>query len=1049
MHPDTLNSLYIEAATAQDHNKLDAEIALAIAELETAYTIASYEQQLRIASPKKKKTLEQDLYSIYNDSLIETSYKPLYEKKQETMAQQEETQRARQIAWRKANSGIGKIAINHFTQTLQQLRQDKTKDDKKTLEQLLAVTHDLARNSPTALISFAETLPQVPQEGQSVFMDITQELFEQAFFSDNQLLRKFHTIAPKTNLESIFTFEPSFGSLSYPFCEKLSAQAYSDTKSKTYKNDTFDHTDEREDSYNERIIERKIRKRDFEKRFQEDSFIRNDSSPTIPIQSLINDPYCLSTIPSEIHPPTTDTNFFAQLHLLYRSVGTATTHAWMEYTKKLLTQDKKGERKNKETGRAFIKLSPETLSNYFHNFHWDFATFIQDYEAIGPALHQVGDIITKYSRIDEYKAITRHLIDTKDTTTLEQLANQPLDTQAVEHLQKCLPKEISVPELITAINATGELYRLCINNNINQQFITNRLARQQQTTLETYLANLELLKEKTTHYVRFVQQQRQNPAINMGFDESRTQTTLNFYEEIGKNFDHFEHDFKTVGKDLQKLAELKAYYQELLPKEQFEAFARYIIKQRSRDLINELLPRNVPDDLISLLLSRLEKHPGKENLTKALVALSRTYSLLTDVSKAENIFDTAKTTLQNELTELPSNAGYTAVVDTLTTLKKKYYAPLTQGQPVPTTLEPLIDPLVIGYHKNTGGAETPIRPTLTLLVSTYLKEGATKTRQALDALPGNKKLLKNLKRNGIDVTTYRTGIQKVYTVGTDEQSLQRLEERVNTEMAQAFQRLEYLELEEEIVQTLHEGTKKEQLEHLEKLLAEYQSDEQTKPFCEEIRGHIQKARSIHGTIKDTQTTATFYVSQDPIESLHMGQFFGSCLSLAKNHGGCNGWAAVVQTVDANKNVIYARTKEGQYIGRNRTALTDQGILCTRFYQNGSMNLDHAWIDYLQAYGEHTQQEIMLPAIFVTPSMRKVLEKNIEQGTVHLEERTVTIQPGHYAAFYGDGVPTSKETNRGIEITTQVYVLAQKTLLPPIPERSFLQQTMNYFVPSMS
>jgi hypothetical protein len=135
----------------------------------------------------------------------------------------------------------------------------------------------------------------------------------------------------------------------------------------------------------------------------------------------------------------------------------------------------------------------------------------------------------------------------------------------------------------------------------------------------------------------------------------------------------------------------------------------------------------------------------------------------------------------------------------------------------------------------------------------------------------------------------------------------------------------------------------------------------------------------------------------------MGQYFGSCLSLAKNHGGCNGWAAVVQTMDANKNVIYAKNADGKYVGRNRTALTDRGILCTRFYQNGNMNLNDAWIDYLSEFATHTGQEVMIPLTFATPSMASILEKKLAEGKVSKERRAPEIDSGYYSAFYGDGL----------------------------------------------
>lgn len=59
-------------------------------------------------------------------------------------------------------------------------------------------------------------------------------------------------------------------------------------------------------------------------------------------------------------------------------------------------------------------------------------------------------------------------------------------------------------------------------------------------------------------------------------------------------------------------------------------------------------------------------------------------------------------------------------------------------------------------------------------------------------------------------------------------------------------------------------------------------------------------------------TYTIVVEQDPLEVLRMGIPFGTCLAL---DDGCNAASTVVNALDANKQVIYVRTREGKVVAR--------------------------------------------------------------------------------------------------------------------------------------
>ncbi len=64
------------------------------------------------------------------------------------------------------------------------------------------------------------------------------------------------------------------------------------------------------------------------------------------------------------------------------------------------------------------------------------------------------------------------------------------------------------------------------------------------------------------------------------------------------------------------------------------------------------------------------------------------------------------------------------------------------------------------------------------------------------------------------------------------------------------------------------------------------------------------------------------VEMDPLHTLQMGNYFGTCLSL----GGCNSDSAVANAVELNKRVVFARTERGKYVGRQLVGLNEDGRL---------------------------------------------------------------------------------------------------------------------------
>jgi hypothetical protein len=620
-----------------------------------------------------------------------------------------------------------------------------------------------------------------------------------------------------------------------------------------------------------------------------------------------------------------------------------------------------------------------------------------------------------------------------------------------------LPDELNEKELFLALRKTAQLSQVC-SGKIDDRFIKTRLKRKKDKSkdIEEYLSFLVDIRSRTQEYMDFIDEQKKDPNMNLGLNDKKVQLSLELYEEyLGKNFSQFKRDYNAIGSDIQKIPKIKESYGKFMQDEKLIPVLNYITKSRSRDLINILTSNDIPDSILSKTIDKLNS-ASKEETVKTLKELSKTYFIL------QNIDSTID--LENNLDTIGTNPHPGEVMDAIIKTRKQLYSQVTRSRPVPDELEEMIDNVVVGYYKNSGSVhKVPMKKELRFLTSIYLKHGKDKANEAIGRLKRNRELSSRLINEGVKINEFRDGIERTYHVSTDEESINRLKERINSEVDQVYDRLKGLyEIEEkdsELVSITNEnnpldnnenpiiedpsiieererlltigkeiegykqGSLREQLEKIEKFIGSYEFDEKNKALKDEIKGHIQTARSLTGTIKEMDTDARFFVSKDPLESLHMGQYFNSCLSLSKHHGGCNGWASVVQTMDVNKNVIYAVSEEGKYLGRNRTALTDKGIICTRFYQNGDMNLNNSWINYLSDFAEHTDEEVMIPTLFTNQSMKNLLEQGVSNGEVKKESREVYIEPSYYSQFHGDGLTVVKSENGQIKINAEVYVLA--------------------------
>jgi hypothetical protein len=93
---------------------------------------------------------------------------------------------------------------------------------------------------------------------------------------------------------------------------------------------------------------------------------------------------------------------------------------------------------------------------------------------------------------------------------------------------------------------------------------------------------------------------------------------------------------------------------------------------------------------------------------------------------------------------------------------------------------------------------------------------------------------------------------------------------------------------------------------------------------------------------------------NPQEILRMGSAVGSCLSV----GSCNSYSAAANALDANKRVVYARTRQGKVVGRQLLAISDQmRLVCFSPYPT---SLREPLLEFFGDYDEVLASHLGLP-----------------------------------------------------------------------------------------
>lgn len=426
----------------------------------------------------------------------------------------------------------------------------------------------------------------------------------------------------------------------------------------------------------------------------------------------------------------------------------------------------------------------------------------------------------------------------------------------------------------------------------------------------------------------------------------------------------------------------------------------------------------MPRSLIEKVFDVFEDNEGGEVRMQTMEELNQTYTLLKKAGLSW--------ILSQKLSSLPEEDGSESIRRKLAESKEEFYSPIIKDLEIPKDIKEMVDNVIAAYYRNSGfGQGLKIQPPLEFILNKYLKHGPEQTFESIRNLQPNLDVRNRLSKEGANVDGFEKGIKRSYILEPDKGFVEGSRERIRSEMGYIYEGINSLGLLTGKTENYDFGFMGEELESLEKLLKANRFEQEKESLRMELKKRVQTAKSVLGSVRAVEkkeTNVDFYVSQDPLESLHLGQYFSSCLSLSKLGNCREAWGSVVQTMDSNKNVIYAKS-ENRYVGRNRTVLTDKGILCTKFYPLRDTRLFSEWIDYLESFSEHVNRSILIPTNFVEGYFSGLLEKKVFWKKAKKVPRKVKIYPAYFNAFHSDGLKENK-THEGIEINSEFYVLGE-------------------------
>ena len=357
-------------------------------------------------------------------------------------------------------------------------------------------------------------------------------------------------------------------------------------------------------------------------------------------------------------------------------------------------------------------------------------------------------------------------------------------------------------------------------------------------------------------------------------------------------------------------------------------------------------------------------------------------------------------------TELARYKAFNKAIDDL------YYVPLDQvlgGERLrPEGLE-LSEELmnVLKGYLGIDYNQEEVQPLLREIIKKWVSSPA-EAQHYIACLPGNKKLEEKVGTRRLD--PWKNGLHKSYQVGLDENLKKLLREEEEREYGHFASCMQGLGQEFDAPKNIVE------LEKIYQETCRGNHHEDNAYLLEEAKHHLTNLKQKKEVLRRNASTITFYDSKDPIESMQMGIVSKSCTNIVE---GINSFAAVVNTVDENKKIIYMADANKKKIGRTLAVLTNGGIVTYCRYENTDLDLTQAWADYFHSYAQQVGMPLLVPEIFTNDSLRKVLG---DKGAKSRKISTI-MHKAVCSKWYDDkGYGKVDIGDKGYEIAFEGYVL---------------------------
>ncbi len=126
-------------------------------------------------------------------------------------------------------------------------------------------------------------------------------------------------------------------------------------------------------------------------------------------------------------------------------------------------------------------------------------------------------------------------------------------------------------------------------------------------------------------------------------------------------------------------------------------------------------------------------------------------------------------------------------------------------------------------------------------------------------------------------------------------------------------------------------------------------------YKEIFREKINEYKGVRDSVKGMPEELKIRVA-GPLETINMGNYFSnSCLAIGKS----NGWGAVGNAADVNKQVLYAVDKNDRVYGRILTCINnDNKLSYFSVYNNSEASIENIVIEAVEEYAEHLGLEMV-------------------------------------------------------------------------------------------